>query len=702
MIYHSVTWHSNYDTITLLDIFSHMERSDAKNRIEILKKQLQQLNYDYFVLDKTSVSEAVRDSLKKELKTLENQYPEFITSDSPTQRVGSALSSKFAKIKHLSPKKSLDDAFSLNDLKDWENRISKLVDHEPISYVAELKIDGLNITLIYEKGLLKRAITRGSGEFGEDVTHTIKTIASIPLKLNQPVDIEVTGEVFMPRESFDQLNKKQESEGKPTFMNPRNAAAGTVRQLDPLVAAERNLDAFWYQIGMNTVQETFHTHEEKLQLLKELGLKINPYHKQLINESAVADYVEKWTKKRDSLPYEIDGIVFKVDSLDQQKRMGYTSKCPRYAIAYKFPAEQTSTIVEGITIQVGRTGALTPVAELKPVLVAGSTVSRATLHNEDEMIKKDVRIGDTVIIQKAGDIIPEVVEVLTNLRTGRETIFHFPKHCPVCGSDVDKPDGEAITRCTNKRCYAQECRQLIHFTGKKAFDIDGLGEKVVTQLIDAALVRYPADIFKLREEDLMSLPLFKEKRVYNLLEAIEKSKVIDLERFLFALGIRFLGEGASRDFAQFLSPKLLDQCKDDSLSVDCLISVVSSFTESDLAAIEGFGIKIASSVAEWFSDKYHQKILADLAQAGVRVRLPQQSQSTELSGKTFVLTGTLPTLGRTEAQKMILDAGGKISSSVSKNTDYVLAGESPGSKYDKAQQLGVTIIDEAALKELIS
>jgi len=476
-----------------------VDKADAQRRIEKLRTKINDLNYKYFVLDESEVGESIRDALKKELIDLETQFPQFITPQSPTQRVGNVLSGKFAKIAHKSRKWSLQDAFSEEDIILWYERLTKFTTNTNFDFVTELKIDGLNVTLWYEKGKLEKAITRGNGREGEDITHTIRTIKSVPLELREPITIEVSGEVYMPKASFEKL------EG---FANPRNAAAGTVRQLDPKVAENRDLDLFFYEIG--ECDKRPQTQKEVMETLNSLGLRTDSHYKHHVDIKSVLEFCKQWTDKRSSLPYDIDGIVIKVNSMESQKNLGYTAKAPRFAIAYKFPAEQAVTKVLDIIIQVGRTGALTPVAVLEPTLVAGSTVSRATLHNEDEIIRKDVRIGDTVIIQKAGDIIPEVVTVMTDLRTGAEKPFKFPKECPVCGSEVIKPEGEAISRCSNTSCGAIMRESLAHFVSKHAFDIDGLGEKVVDQLIDAGLIHDAADIFGLHRADLLGLELFQE------------------------------------------------------------------------------------------------------------------------------------------------------------------------------------------------
>ena len=680
-----------------------MEKEKAKIRIDQLKKKINELNYKYFVLDESEVDESVRDSLKRELIDLEAEYPEFITPDSPTQRVGSVLSGKFEKIPHSSAKKSLSDVFSQEEIREWYERIKKLVP-EKIEFVCELKIDGLNITIQYEKGQFLRALTRGDGKNGENVTHAVKTIKSIPLKLNEEVDLEVSGEVFLPKKSFEQINIEQEKKNLPLFVNPRNAAAGTVRQLDPQVTASRNLDMFFYHIDKHTTHENIKTQEDLLKTLSSLGLKICTFYEKLSTIYEVIKFCEKWHKKRDSLPFEIDGVVIKVNNLEQQDLMGFTAKAPRYAVAFKFPAEKVSSQILDIIFQVGRTGAITPVAVMKPTFVAGSTVSRATLHNEDEIHRKDIRIGDTVIIQKAGDVIPEVVEVIKDLRTGQEPKFKFPSKCPVCASDLTRKEGESAHYCTNKNCYAIEKENINHFVSKKGFNIDGLGEKVVEQLMQAGLINDPADIFTLKPEDVMSLDLFKEKRTQNLFTNSEKAKNINLDSFLYALGIRYLGEQSSFDFAKFIVAHQKKATKniDNEFSILDLIETVCSFSIEEINNIDGVGEKMGQTIYEWFHNVKHQEYLEKLYKVDIRIKIDNLSSSGTLAGKSFVLTGTLATMTRDQAKALIKSNAGKIHSSITKDTDFLLAGESAGTKLKKANELGIKIIDEDEFKKLLN
>jgi len=701
-----------------------VDESNAAKRIELLKEKIKKLNFDYFVLDKSEVSESVRDSLKKELVELEQKFPKLVTKDSPTQRVGSALSGKFKKTRHITPKKSLADVFTAEEIQSWHQRIQKLVSDE-IEFICELKLDGLNITLHYEKGYLIKAITRGNGVEGEDVTHTVKAIEAIPLKLNQEVDLEVSGEIFLPYASFEKINKAQKKANQKEFANVRNLAAGAIRQLDPQVVADRNLDLDFYEIGKNSLPNPPKTQEEVLKTFKELGLPIELNHKKFSSVEDVVKYCETWAKKRNSLPYEIDGVVIKVNNLDQQQKMGKTAKTPRYAVAYKFPAEQVTSKILDIVMQVGRTGAVTPVAVMEPTLVAGSVVSRATLHNEDEINKKDVRIGDTVILQKAGDVIPEVVESMKDLRTGSEKKFRFPRECPSCGEEITKAEGAAAYRCTNNDCAGKKQESFSHFISKKAFNIDGLGEKVIEQLISEGLVKDFADIFLLEKSKLLKLDLFQEKRADNIEASVEKSKHIPIERFLFSLGIRLLGETGSYDFAKYIllhkkySDKKLERFKKETevqelfeqetkteqaeeFSILDLYETVSSTAEDVLQNIDGIGEKAAQYILEFFADKSSEELLEKLFQAGLSLDFSNIAQSGKLQGKSFLITGTLKEFTRNQAKDLIKKNGGKVLSSVSKDLDYLVAGENPGSKFNKAKEAGIKTLDEEAFKKLIA
>jgi DNA ligase (NAD+) len=664
-----------------------MTESQAKERIEKLKEKIKKLNFQYFVLDKSEVSEAVRDSLKKELVELEAKFPQFVTKDSPTQRVGSALSGRFAKITHITPKKSLADAFSAEEIKEWQQRIQKLIPGEKMEYICELKIDGLNITVQFENGEFVRAITRGNGVQGEDVTHAIKTIESLPLTLREKVDLEVSGEVFLPKKAFEKMNQGEEEK----FANPRNAAAGTVRQLDPKVAAKRKLDLFFYEMGANSLSKKPAAQKEVLDKMKELGLRVNPSTKKFKTIEEVIKHCEKWHEKRHDEKYEIDGMVIKVNALNQQKKMGHTAKFPRFMLAYKFPAEQSTTTVEDIQIQIGRTGALTPVAHLKPVLIAGSVVSRATLHNEDEIKRKEVKIGDTVIVQKAGDVIPEVVEVLKDLRTGTEKAYKFPKKCPICGEEALKPEGEAVLRCVNPGCAGTQERALIHFVSRAAFNIDSLGEKIILQLLEYDLVKDPSDIFDLQKEGFLNLPLFKEKRAENVYESIQEAKNVTLPRFLFSLGIRFLGEKGSFDLAEEIGDVQIPKLKE----------ILQDLSIGGLKMIDGVGEKMAKSIYDWFHSENNIELLDKLYEAGVRIKF-EDKQTKTLQGKSFVVTGSMESFSREEIKKMIRERGGDAGSSVSGKTDFLVCGKKAGSKLEKAKTLDVPVITESEFLEMIT
>lgn len=663
-----------------------MNKQGAKVRIEKLREEILRRNYEYFVLNKSGIPESVRDSLKKELMELETAFPEFISPDSPTRRIGSVLSGKFEKIKHKSKKWSLSDVFSMEELKDWEERVEKVVDKA--TYITELKIDGLNITLWYKNGVLKKAITRGDGNTGEDVTHTVRTVGNLPLRLFEDVDLEISGEVFLPKSSFEKL--------KGEFMNPRNAAAGTVRQLDPSVAALRDLRMFLYSMGENNLKNPPKKQSDLLERFMALGLPVNPEFQVHSSAENSIKYLEKWSKNREKLPYEIDGVVFKVDDFDKQDELGFTAKSPRWAVAYKFPAQQVGTVLEGITIQIGRTGAATPVAELRPVLVAGSMVSRATLHNEDEIARKDIRVGDTVIIQKAGDVIPEVLEVLKNLRPRNSRKFRFPEICPLCESKLERNEGEAAWRCPNRNCPGRKREAFLHFVSRSALDIDTLGEKVVDSLLEFGFVRDLADFFTLKKEQLLELPHFKDKKAQNVLDSINKRRSVELYRLIFGLGIRFVGEQAAKAIAAHLALNGHD------ISAKTFLSAMQNKSLEEIESIDGIGKKIAESIHAWFKETHNIHLLEKLDTAGLKLKISARKKPVEgISGKTFVITGTLGH-PREEIKKALEVAGGKVSSSVSAKTDYLIMGGEAGSKLDAAKKLGIKILDEEALGRLFS
>jgi DNA ligase (NAD+) len=661
-----------------------MDKTATKKRIERLKRQFRDMDYAYFVLDKPIVSDAVRDSLKAELTNLEHQFPNLVTPDSPTQRIGGRADGKFDKIRHKVAKYSLDDVFSFDEVLSFDARAKKnlaLSERSDLEYSLELKIDGLNISILYKKGIFDRAVTRGDGKVGEDVTHTIKTIASIPLKLKDEVDIEVGGEVFMPIKSFEKLNKYS----KQKFANPRNAAAGTVRQLDPAVAASRDLHAFFYSINSGSLAD-IKTQLDLLKYLQFLGFPVEHHFHKVSSINGVKKFFDQISKKRDKLGFQIDGIVTKINNLDFQARLGRTAKSVRWAAAYKFAAEQATTIVEDIQIQVGRTGTLTPVAHLKPVFVDGSTVSRATLHNEDEIKRLGIKIGDTVVIQKAGDVIPDILEVLFKLRSGKEKSFHMPANCPICSSKVERKAGESAYRCTNLKCYAQSKQNLYHFVSRGALNVDGLGPKIIDQLLDEGLVKDVSDFFSLTKGDLEPLERFGKKATDNLIAAIEDSKAVSLSRFIYSLGIRNVGEQTAIDLAKHFG------------SIDDLRKAPLD----SLERISDVGPVVAKSIFNYFSDQKNIELVDKLLSSGLNPKDSTASAASQkLSGKTFVLTGSLDSMSRAEAKQKIRDLGGNVSSSVSASTDYLLAGDDPGSKYDKAKKLGVKIINQKEFLGLI-
>ncbi|MTI80136.1 MAG: NAD-dependent DNA ligase LigA [Firmicutes bacterium] len=656
--------------------------------VEELRQQLEEHNYNYYVLDNPTISDEQYDKMMRHLIQLEEEYPQLATVDSPSQRVGGHVQQGFKPAKHLVPMLSLGNAFNEGELHDFDRRVRSILGDQLVEYVVELKIDGLAISLLYQNGRLVRGATRGDGETGEDITENLRTVGSIPLKLRHTVEqLEVRGEAYMPKEAFAKLNAHREETGEVLFANPRNAAAGSLRQLDPKVTAKRSLSTFIYAIG-NVQGQAITSHVEGLNWLKELGFRINPNIKTFSDISEVIDYVNTWSEKRFELPYVIDGLVIKVNSLAQQQELGYTAKSPRWATAYKFPAEKAQTTVEDIRISVGRTGVLTPTAYLKPVKVAGSTVSRAVLHNEDIIKQKNIRIGDSVVIHKAGDIIPEVVEVLQEKRTGSERDFVYPEQCPECGTKVVREEGEAATRCPNLHCPARSREGIFHFVSRSAMDIDGLGPAVVTQLLQAELIKDASDLYNLKFEDLISLERIGDKSAQNLLKAINDSKNRPLSQLIFALGIRHVGQTAAKTLASHFRS----------------VNKLAQATEEDLVSIPEVGPKMAESIVNWFGQKSNINLLNKLLSAGVNAEIVEnvEPENNSLSGKTFVLTGTMESFSRNEAKEVIEARGGRVSSSVSKKTDYVVAGEKSGSKLQKAQQLGVAIVDEEEFKKILT
>ncbi|MDO8561923.1 MAG: NAD-dependent DNA ligase LigA [bacterium] len=665
----------------------------VQERYNKLKTTINHYRRLYHVYDKEEISQEALDSLKHELSELEKQYPALIAPDSPSQRVAGEPLPFFKKVRHKVAQWSFNDAFTPDEIRDFDGRVKRQLALRSFSeagpeYVCELKIDGLKIVLEYEKGLLKVAATRGDGVVGEDVTNNIRTIESVPLSLTRPIDIVVEGEVWMSSKNLEALNKIREKEGEPPFANPRNAAAGGIRQLDPAIAAKRKLDVFIYDVAQ-TSEKFPPTQLEELEYLRELGFKVNPHHSLAHTIEDVIAYWEAWKKKGRHQEYWIDGTVVKINERKYEEALGYTGKAPRFAIAFKFPAEQVTTFVEDITLQIGRTGVLTPVAHLTPVSVAGSTVSRATLHNEDEIKRLDVRVGDTVVLQKAGDVIPDIVRVLTEMRTGKEKPYKFPTHVPACGGDgrIERVPGAAAWRCVSKNSYAQFKRKLYHFVGKHCFDIDGMGPKIVDALLDNGLISSYGDIFALKRGDLLALPRFAEKSVDNLLSAIEKAKVVELPRFITALSIPHVGEETAYLLAENSQFTILNLQKG---------------RKEELERIEGIGPVIADAITAWFADKENKKTLNHLLKhIKVKSSVALQATGSKLAGLSFVLTGTLSSMSRDEAKQKIRSLGGDVSGTVSAKTAYVVAGESPGSKLDEARRLGVKVLTEAEFLRMI-
>ncbi|MBD3183045.1 NAD-dependent DNA ligase LigA [Candidatus Poribacteria bacterium] len=662
-------------------------KDNVRKRIDELRKQINYHSRKYYIEDNPEISDYEFDQLMKELEELEDRHPDLITPNSPTQRVGGEPAEQFETVQHRSAMLSLDNTYSPEELLEFDKRVRKLIPEQEIEYVAELKLDGLGIALVYEEGRFTRGATRGDGATGEDVTSNLRTIRTIPLVIeNQLPVMEVRGEVYMRRKAFQKLNQEREENDENLFANPRNAAAGSVRLLDPRITASRPLEIFVYALtyaeGAN-----FSTHYESLQFLKDSGLKINPHTKKFGSIEEVLKYCEEWTERREDIDYEIDGVVIKVNSLAQQTELGSTNKSPRWAISYKFPARRATTKIEDIIIQVGRTGSLTPVAVLTPVSLSGIVIARATLHNEDEIKRKDIRIGDTVIVERAGDVIPAVVMVLEEKRTGEEKEFTMPETCPVCGSDVFKPENEAVSRCTNPECPAQIKENLHHFASRNAMDIEGLGPSLIDQLVKKDMVHNSADLYYLQKEQLAQLERMGDKSAQNLMDELEKSKDNSLSRFIFALGIRHVGTRAADILAERYS------------SIDELTKA----TTEELQEIDEIGPRIAESVEQFFQQERTKRMLDKFRNAGIKMQEEKSyhESSQPLNGKNFVLTGSLESMTRDEASQYIKDAGGKVSSSVSKNTDYVVVGESPGSKYDKAQKLGITILDEEEFLKLM-
>lgn len=675
-------------------------KPEVKQRVQELRQLLQKASYAYYVLNDPIMEDAVYDRLYRELQDLENQYPELITPDSPTQRVGPKPAKEFPPVRHSIPLYSLENAFNLEELRKWDERWRRLLSTPTqVEYVCELKIDGLALALTYEKGLLTTAATRGDGFVGEDITQNAKTIRSIPLRLLEGLNfdrVEVRGEAFLPLEEFLRINSKKEQAGEQPFANPRNAAAGTLRQLDPKVVAERRLDFFAYALHIPGIDSSsvVSSQWEALELLQQMGFKVNPERRLCSSLEQVAEYYQHWNTQRLNLPYMTDGVVVKINSLKLQESLGFTQKFPRWAIALKYAAQEAPTRVEQIVVNVGRTGALTPLAQLRPVQLSGTTVKSATLHNASRVAQLDIRVGDTVIVRKAGEIIPEVVRVLKELRPPDTQPFSMPTECPVCGQPVIQEIQEAVTRCVNASCAAIVKRTIEHWVSRDALDIHGIGEKLIHQLVDKGLVRSVADLYDLRVEQLSQLERIGKKSAQKLVDAIAQSKKQPWPRVLYGLGIRHVGSVTAQILAQKFPTA--DQ--------------LAKAQIADIEGIYGIGSQIAESIYQWFRIDANLNLIKRLQAAGLQLAVPEQDSTTvsrdsknqKLAGKTFVITGTLPTLKREEAKALIQQAGGKVTDSVSKKTDYLVVGEDPGSKLEKAQSLGITQLSEAQLLAMLA
>ena len=700
--------------------------------MESLSQEIDTHRQAYHVTDQPIISDEAYDSLFSELVELERLYPEYISSTSPTQRIGGEPLKAFRKVKHVTQQWSFDDVFDHDELVAWDKKVKRLLQKEikeskleaNLEYVCELKIDGLKMILTYERGVLVRGATRGDGVVGEEVTENLRTIKSVPLELNQDMVSGIfIGEVWLPGKELARINKERVKNDEPPFANPRNAAAGSIRQLDSKVTASRRLDSFVYDIDQITISnqqseknKAFpETQMAELELLKKLGFQVNEHFRLCRDIKEIESYYQEWNAKRHTLPYGLDGIVIKVNQKSLQDALGYTGKAPRFGVAYKFPAEQATTVVEDVSVQIGRTGVLTPVAHLRPVRIAGSVVSRATLHNYDEIRRLGVRIGDTVILQKAGDIIPEIVSVIENLRTGKEKKVSTPRACPICGSNVErkiigekskirnserKIQESAALYCSNERCFAIEKEYLIHAVSKKGLDIPGLGEKIVEQLMNEGLVKDLADIFALTAGDLAPRERFAEKSAVKLTDSVAHAKQVPGAKFIFALGIHHVGEETAELIVAFLmGRKNISPLK----TPEDLIKAFAALTQEDLLSIKGIGEAVALSVMEWFATEQNRELLSKLTEEGVTIVFPEVKLAATLSwqGRVFVLTGELASFTRDEAKAMIKEKGGSVSSSVSRKTDYVVAGVHPGSKYDAAKELGVKIVDEEEFKKML-
>lgn len=663
---------------------------DIRERIKQLKSKLQSASYAYYVLDNPIMEDAIYDQLYRELQELENQYPSLITPDSPTQRVGDKLNSQLDSVEHNIPLYSLENAFNFEELNQWENRwqrqLEKITEY---NYICELKIDGSAIALTYKNGIFSQGLTRGDGITGEDITNNLRTIRSIPLKLNMdnpPSIIEVRGEAFLPLQEFNRINEEREKNGDSLFANPRNATAGTLRQLDPNIVSQRKLQFFAYSLYLSPENDNINNQEESLIFLQKSGFLINPNYQVFQNLEQIKQYLDYWEIARKNLPYMTDGVVVKINQFPLQTELGFTQKFPRWAIAVKYPAEEVTTTVEKITVNVGRTGAVTPMAIMKPVQLAGTIVQRATLHNSDRVRELDIRVGDTVIIRKAGEIIPEVVEVIKDLRPSNTEPYQMPSHCPECGSELLRPENEAVTRCVNSSCPAILRGSLIHWASREAMDIRGLGEKIVISLMEYKLVKSIADIYKLKSFQIADLDRMGEKSAQKLITAIEESKKQPFSRVLYGLGIRYVGAVNAQILAE------------NFINIDNLIKA----KQEDLESVYGIGIEISSSVVEWFKLPENIQLIEEFKIFKINLESHNNNQnSRKLANKIFVLTGTLPTLKRNDAKKLIESVGGKVNSSISNKVDYVVVGEDAGSKLEKAQKLQLKIITESELLAII-
>jgi DNA ligase (NAD+) len=666
---------------------------DIEKKIEALREKIRHHEYRYYVLDDPEISDAEFDQLMNSLKKLEAEHPELVTSDSPTQRVGGKPREGFVKAPHSSPMLSLDNTYSEEELRGWERRVHELTGRSDIDYVCELKLDGMSLALHYEEGKLARGITRGDGSIGEDVTLNVRTVRSIPLviakdklkKAGIPAAFEVRGEMLMPIAAFRRMNEEREQKGLSQFANPRNATAGTVRQLEPSITAERRLDYFSYMLLVDG-QTYFDRHSKTLDALDAAGFKVNPRRKLAKNFEQVWAFIGEWEEKRETLPYEIDGIVIKVDRVALQQELGYTGKAPRWAIAYKYAARAGITRIEDILVQVGRTGKLTPVAALTPVPIGGTTVSRATLHNMDEIERLGVKIGDWVEVERGGDVIPKVTRVVEDKEHKRGTQkFHMPEKCPVCGTKVVRTEGEVDYRCVNANCPAKLRETILHFASRHVMNIEGMGDALVNQLTDRGMVKTVADIYRLTKDDLLKLERMGDKSAQNVLDEIEASKKLPLERVIFGLGIRFVGERTAQFLAEHFG------------SIDALMDA----SAEQLQEVNEVGPRIAQSIAEFFLEPKNRDLVEQLRKFRLTLSGHRKQRGTKLAGKTFVLTGTLTGYSRDQAKKLIEDAGGRVAGSVSKKTDYVIAGADAGSKLEKARELGVPVIGEKEMAELL-